>query len=267
MGRKALLISLVTLLFMLAPGSASLALGFATSAIDIAFPRHRGILPFEEALAPRLIKVRFEGTISQITPVPNSENVIWNVADVDVVITPDTLITPDGYQASVGDQARIEAVYQSGQFFGLDVSIHVGPITAQPIEFTGIIESIQGGENIELSIGGTRVVTSAATEIVGDGLQVGNLAQVTGDLRADKSILAHRIDTSSPDIAAVSVEFEDEIADIQQEYWLLGDLDRPSEWRKVWIANAEIPNQGHVGLAAEVRGYKRQDGSIDATNI
>ena len=266
MGRKAFLISVATLLFLLVPGSASIALTLETTDIGSAFPRHRGILPFEEALAPRLIKVRFEGTILQITPVPTGENAIWNVSDVDVTITPDTLIVPAGYHASVGDLARIEAIYRNGHFIGLNVSIHVGPITAQPIEFTGTIEGIQIGEDTELVVGGTRVVATTATEILGD-LVVGYLAQVTGELRADKSILAHRIDTSSPDIAAVNVEFEEEIVDIQAEYWLFGDLDRPSEWQKVWIANAEIPNQGHVGLSAEVQGYKRQDGSIDATSI
>ena len=266
MGRKALLISLVTLLLMLIPGSASLALSLA-SRIDVAPPRYGGILPLEETPAPRLVKVRFEGTISQITPIPDSEDVVWNVGDVDVTITAETVIAPDGYQATVGDKARVEAIMRRGRLVGLEVSIHVGPIIAQPIEFTGVIESIQGSENVELVIGGVRVATTATTEFVGERLQVGSLAQVTGDLQADKSILAYRIDTSSPDTAAVSVEFEDEIRDIQAEYWLLGALGHPSEWRKVWIANAEIPNQGHVGLAAEVQGYKRQDGSIDATHI
>ena len=250
MGRKALLISLAIACFLLLPRSASQA---------VSIDQKRGTLPYIQVSPPRPIQVRFEGIISEITTL--DPNRIWRIAGVNILVTANTEVLPVGYPPSVGDRARVEALHQNGQLVGQRITIDIGPIEARIVEFQGAITSIQAGEpGPELVIAGTRVLTTKDTLVMGD-LALGFLARVRGELLPDDSVLASEINTESPSVADRNVEFEDEIVQIQPSYWYFGDRNRSEEeWIKVWVTNAEIPNQGRVGLTAEVRGVKQQDG-------
>jgi len=216
---------------------------------------------------PRPMKVRFEGEISSITTVPETGDEVWMVAGVEVIITEDTIVAPQGYQAAVGDWAKVKAVRGiDGTIVAEYVDIRISAIEASNFEFRGPIESIEEtslASEIELVVGGTRVLADDNTEIIGD-LVVGYVAEVAGELRADGVVLAHRIATLSPEDAETSVEFKGEIKGINADWWLV-------EWEDatvtVWKTEAQIEGTPFVTLLAAVRGFRRGDGSVNATMI
>jgi hypothetical protein len=265
---RTILIPLILSLSLLVQGSSGSAPALGLAESDAPALCRASLLPLAETMAPREIKARFEGTITSQLPSPGGSDEIWTIADVDVLITPQTIIEPQGYQAAPGDQAQVIATHSGGGYCGLSVTVRVGAIAALPVEFQGVIQEIIAGQEItELEIKGTRVILDASSEVIGK-LAVGLLARVIGDKQGDASVLARSVATESEQEASVSVELEDQIIAVEVEHWVLGDPDAdPEQHVKIWTGNAEIVNQAHVGLTAQVRGYRRADDSVDASTI
>ena len=210
---------------------------------------------------PRLVKVRFEGRISSMLPMSGAGNALWTVADEEVLVVAATIIEPEGYQPVVGDWALVHATQaDGGPLVAERIQVRISAIEAAPYEFRGIIEVVEGqGAGQALVVSGAKVVTDGETQITGE-IVVGYVAEVSGELRVDGSVLARRIATSSPGDAAERVELEGIIEEMQAEWWTVAGV-------RVWTANAEIPRQGHVGLTAEVSGIQQADGSVRGTYI
>lgn len=261
MVRTLMLISLA-LLLLLPYGSAVQATGLTEAGPT-------NVHSFVESPAPgsrtylqnvRPTRIRFEGTVTQITP--SEEGAHWIVSGVEITVTPVTLITPQGYQVGVGDWVRVKGVrVGEGPILAEEIHAQVGAIEAALIEFRGVIESTESQSDgaTKLVVSGRVVISSRSTEVEGD-LVVGYLAEVRGEAQADGVVFARRIVSSPPATVQQTVEFEGRIEQMQIDWWLIGGI-------KVWIAGAEIPRQGMVGLSAEVKGRQRADGSVDAAVI
>lgn len=216
--------------------------------------------------AARPIPVRFEGLIEDMVTLSGQE-AVWTVDGQSLVVNAETVIEPVGYPVAEGDWVKVNATGTPEQLIADHINVRIGAIEAPPFEFVGAIETIQDeGGALTLIVAGTRVLTDEQTEVIGE-LAVGHVAQVVGDQQPDRSVLARQINTESPQDALAAVQFEDEITEIQDDYWFFGDPNRPENWVKVWIVDAEIPVQGHVGLSAEVSGTRLADGSVKATRI
>jgi hypothetical protein len=186
------------------------------------------------------------------------------VDDTEILVVAETMITPADYAVAVGDWVQVKAIQKEGQaLVAQEIQVSLGAIETRTTEFVGTIERISGKE---LVIADTSVVQDAETAVSGE-LVVGNVAYVYGILQTDRSVLARQIEADPPQVRSQSVQLENVIVDMQPEWWWLGDAERPETWIKVWTTDAEIPTPGHVGLFAEVTGYRREDGSVDATLI
>lgn len=260
MGRKISWITWLVLALFLLPGSAIHAAWGPAAYQD------------PQVSPSRLIAVRFEGVISEIHSNAETGDETWIVADVEVIVAEETVITPAGYEAAVGDWARVTAVYLTeDMLLARHVHIRIGAIQAAPYEFRGPIEAVEGsGEEREIVVAGLRVAINAETEVSGE-LRVGYVATVAGERLPSGIIRALQVATLSPQEAATLVEVKGWIKELHEEWWLLSldeDIGNDSETDlKVWIADAEIPRQGHIGLGADVKGYRRPDGSLAATYI
>ncbi|NLS78808.1 MAG: hypothetical protein GXY76_16260 [Chloroflexi bacterium] len=236
----------------------------ANVAVDQTLVWHAGAntrVSLSAVTPPRPTKVRFEGRISAMTPVGGAGDVLWTVAGQDVLVIASTVVEPAGYQPVIGDWALVYASGDgSGSLVAERIQVRIGAIEATPYELRGNIEAIEGaGSALRLTVSGAKVVTDGETQIVGE-IALGRIADVRGERRADGSVLARRIVTSAPGEAAQQVEFEGVIEAMQGDWWTVSGT-------RVWIAGAEIPRQGHVGLTAEVSGAQQADGSVRATYI
>ena len=275
MVRKQWLILFIVLFLFAASGSAGTAAGGQNSdfrtGLETHFPPENGFLlsvaSGASVLSSRPIKVRFEGAVSQITIPPEGMPEIWIVAGIEVTINGNTVIVPPGYRTVVGDWVQVKAIRNTdGSFLAEQVHVRIGATGAAPIEFRGLIESIEAiGDNSDrLVISGITVIRNPDTQVEGE-LRVGLVAQVRGDQQANGEVLARRIVTSPPDAVPTNVEFEGEIRELQSEWWLIAlDVQRVV---KVWITEAQIEGTPRVGLMVEVRGQQREDGSVSASLI
>jgi len=255
------LISLLLICLFLLPGPTGEAAGGERPNIRPVAQSEAPTPPHTQRLLEvRPVRVRFEGYITQI--MPQEEGAMWEVAGVQVMVNDTTVIAPEGYAPTVGDWGRITALHRENlPLLAESVAIRLAPIGATAVEFRGVIESMQAQADdiIQLVVSGTTVLKTRNTSVEGE-LRVGHVAQVIGALQADGVVIASRIAALAPDTAAQLVEFEGTIEEIHETWWLV-------EGVKVWIAGAQIPRQGHVGLTAEVTGIYRNDGSVDASFI
>ncbi len=280
MARKQWLILIIVLSLFAVSGSAGKAAGGQNSDFRMGLETHflaengplLSIASSASVLSTRPTRVRFEGAISQITIPPEGMPEIWIVAGTVVTINADTVIAPPGYRTIVGDWVQVKAIRNGdGSFVAEHVHVRIGATGAVPIEFRGLIESIEAiGDNADrLVVAGIRVIRGPDTQVEGE-LRVGLVAQVRGDQQANGEVLARWITTSSPETIPTTVEFEGEIREMQNDWWLIAlDGERLDDERvvKVWITDAQIEGTPRVGLMAEVRGRQREDGSVSASVI
>jgi hypothetical protein len=261
MVRTLLLISLA-LLLLLPFGSAVQATGLTDAGPTSVHSALASPAPLSRMYLQnvRPIRVRFEGTVTQISPSETSAQ--WIVSGVEITVISATLVTPQDYQVTVGDWVQVKGVrVGEGPILAEEIHAQVGAIEAALVEFRGVIESIepQPGDVTMLIVSGRAVIRGRSTEVEGD-LVLGYLAEVRGEAQTDGVVFARRIVSSPPETVQRIVEFEGLIEQIQIDWWTIGGI-------RVWIAGAEIPRQGMVGLSAEVKGRQRNDGSVDAAMI
>jgi len=214
----------------------------------------------------------FRGVIEAL---PNTAGFIgdWTVSGRTVRVSAATKIEQEDGQVVVGATVEVEGLLQTdGSVAAEEIEVESGP--GMEYKFTGVVEELPDtmGRIGDWKVSGTVVHVGAATVIKQDGapVAVGVKVEVKGARRADGSVDAYKIEVKSDmDGGNGMVVFRGTVESLPDT------PDRLGEWsvggRKVNVtSNTRIKSDMGpiaVGFFVQVTGSKRQDGSIDATNI
>ena len=221
---------------------------------------------------PRPIKIKLEGTITQIDQsAPGSSYLIF-VDATQLSVTPDTVIMPEGSKLEVGRMVVVNATLVD--VIPVATYIYVRSEEANiPIEFRGQISSLSADQNglapqsdadppQQWIIAGKRVEVSKAT--VTGIPAVGHYAHVKGWLLPYSKVQATAIRVWDPAVVAALFELEGIIEEMATE--------RPAIWRIDGLSGivdekTEIVGTPTVGAIAEVSGHRGDDGTLTFTAI
>ena len=200
---------------------------------------------------PRLIKIKIEGTLSQVDKADLDGRYLVVLADTPVLVTEETVIEPEKKLAP-GDMVIVNATLEGETPVATYILIR-NDATNQ-IEFRGEIlslpESLSAGQDVEWVVGGKDVEVSRAV-VIGQPI-VGHYAHVTGWLQAYGRVRATHIRIWDPAEIAARFEFEGIIEDIPgvPGNWTIGGVRGQVDARTL------ITGEPAVGDVVEVRGRR-----------
>ena len=215
----------------------------------------------------RPISIKLEGTIKSITDLSEGQQ-LWQVAGIDVLITPETEMEPVGHVAREEDYAVIQATIEGEQIVATYVRIQTDDdaLVQNDLEFRGLISAGPTGvavrrlkQSTEWTIGGRQVELDSKAQVIGTPA-VGLYAHVKGRLLRSGKVKANWVKIMDPVELAAKFELKGRIQEIAS--------DRPGYWtidgvRGVVSEDTEIEGTPVVGAVAEVRGSRQQrDGQL-----
>lgn len=127
------------------------------------------------------------------------------------------------------------------------------------VEFEGPIESLSDNTWV---VNGITVAINAATTVRGTP-ELGLIAEVQGILQADGSVLAQSITVKGPGVTP-QVDIEGIVEKIEAKYWIVAGTTVYVDAR-TFIDDSRAPAE--VGMWAQVRAYRRLDGTLLALRI
>lgn len=193
----------------------------------------------------------------------------WVVGDVEVCITPETII--EG-QPKVGVPASVRAQWLEECWQALEIAVYASMDEGTEVEFEGVIEAI--GQSLWV-VSGVAVEVDEDTTIVGEP-EVGRIAEVTAFLDSDGRLWAEHILVLSEDDPQI-VEFGGLISaigtDRLPQEWEITRLEPGTAVSEVVVQVAEntLVDQSRAvatpGMWAEVTAYRENDGDLQARRI
>jgi hypothetical protein len=200
---------------------------------------------------PRLVEVRIEGRISEIT------SQYWTINGRRVMIQAGTSVNQSRAQAQIDGWATVIANQQEdGTLLAREIVVWRGPdVPPEPKEFQGVIEAIQDGW---WTIAARSVIVNGDTVIEGEP-RVGLSAVVKAEQHADGRLVARHIVIESP--VEKVVQLAGIINAIEGDRWVIAG--------QVVLITAETQIEGspRVGVIAEVEAVVTADGTLRARRV
>jgi len=212
----------------------------------------------------------FRGVIESL---PNTPGFIgdWMVSGRKVSVTAATEIEKDDGPVVVGATVEVEGLAQNdGSVMAEEIEVESGP--GKEYSFTGAVEELPDtmGRIGDWKVSGTVVHVTAATMIKQESapVAIGVKVEVKGARRADGSIDAYKIEVKfDMDGANGTVVFRGTVESLPDTAGRIGEWSVGGRKVNVTAATSIKPSNVGVGFYVQVRGSKRQDGSIDAVDI
>jgi hypothetical protein len=189
--------------------------------------------------------VRFQGIIESI----GADT--WVISGQSVLLTDATVIDQSAGKATEGASVWVIAERREGLLIATSITVEAP--APEIYQFSGIIESIQGGV---WTIAGDHLSASDAI-VSGDPARVGCLAHVSALRYPDGSLVVESILVECGELR----DIEGVLVSKNGDLWQVGNTT-------VTVTGAEITGaQPEIGYWVEVRGYLQPDGSVLATWI
>ncbi len=180
----------------------------------------------------------------------------WIICNRVVLVTENTSIQG---QPEIGALAEVKGIRMAGDaVLARSIRVIVASAYAE-VEFEGAIESIA---ETDWTVNGITVTLSPVTVIRGVP-ELGRGAEVKGVLQPDGSVLAQVITIKGSE-STVQVDIEGLVEEIEPTSWLVAGT-RVSIGTGTFIDDSRAPAE--VGMWAQIRALRRQDGSLLALRI
>jgi len=210
-------------------------------------------------MPPEATPVRFEGTIERIDRNAPREPYHIFVRGEPILVTLETVITPEGHVLKEGDYVGVDATSQSAGYVATTVLVMEDE---SRIEFRGIITKLPpqlfGGTDNDWLIAGKSVEVTTKDNVYGVP-GVGQYAHVTGWVWASGRIKAERIDVLDPTEIVATFEFKGSIQEISStdpESWTIGGVQGRVD------ANTDRTGEMQVGTVVRARGRRLSDNQV-----
>jgi hypothetical protein len=196
----------------------------------------------------------------------------WMVSGRTVHVTAATHIEQEKGPIAVNAFVEVKGTLRTdGTVDATKIEVEAAPGAAEKIRFEGIIQGLPpGGLLGDWTVSGRAVHVTAATRIQQEKgpVALGATIEVEGFLRTDGSVDATKIEVEAAPSAAVEIEFHGIIEKLPPS-GLIGDWLVSGRTVHVTAATRISPEKGPVtvGAPAQVKGFLRTDGSVDATKI
>lgn len=180
----------------------------------------------------------------------------WIVCNRVVLITENTTIQG---RPEIGSLAEVKGIRMAGDaVLARSIRVVVASAYAE-VEFEGAIESVA---DTVWTVNGITVTLSAVTVIRGVP-EMGRAAEVKGALQPDGSVLAQVITVKGAE-STTQVDIEGLVEQIEATSWLVAGT-RVAIGTNTFIDDSRAPAE--VGMWAQIRALRRQDGSLLALRI
>jgi hypothetical protein len=180
----------------------------------------------------------------------------WIVCNRVVLITENTTIQG---RPEIGSLAEVKGIRMAGDaVLARSIRVVVASAYAE-VEFEGAIESVA---DTVWTVNGITVTLSAVTVIRGVP-ELGRAAEVKGALQPDGSVLAQVITVKGAE-STTQVDIEGLVEEIEATSWLVAGT-RVAIGTSTFIDDSRAPAE--VGMWAQIRALRRQDGSLLALRI
>lgn len=177
----------------------------------------------------------------------------WIVGDQSFIIDERTAVVGD---PQVGDWVRVEGHIGQDHTRIADWIILLRRSPAGRFQMRGLVEAIG---DVEWLVNGQTVLISDSVEI-DEGIQTGDMVQVTGELLPGGSLQAEEIRKISPDLG-LPLEFTGVLQAIGEDIWRVSELE-------VWITEDTLLAENLApGILVRVRGWIQDTGVITASSI
>jgi hypothetical protein len=180
----------------------------------------------------------------------------WIVCNRVVLITENTTIQG---RPEIGSLAEVKGIRMAGDaVLARSIRVVVASAYAE-VEFEGAIESVA---DTVWTVNGITVTLSPVTVIRGVP-EMGRAAEVKGALQPDGSVLAQVITVKGAE-STTQVDIEGLVEEIEATSWLVAGT-RVAIGTSTFIDDSRAPAE--VGMWAQIRALRRQDGSLLALRI
>jgi len=222
----------------------------ATARVDGEGGLHAETISLQLPSSPSGYGVEFRGLIEEI----NAR--YWLVSKQLVFVTENTRIQG---RPEIGALAEVKGLNLFDDIVLARTIKVIVPDRYAEVEFEGTIENIT--EHLWV-IGGVTVTISPVTVIQG-APAVGLLAEVQGVLQPDGSVLAQQISVSDAG-PTPQTDIEGLVESIETTYWMIAGTTVFID-SQTFIDDSQAP--ADVGMWAQVRALRRQDGTLLALRI
>lgn len=180
----------------------------------------------------------------------------WIVCNRMVLITENTTIQG---RPEIGALAEVKGVrLPADTVLARSIKVVVASPYAE-VEFEGPIETLSNNVWV---INGITVAINVVTVIRGTP-ELGLIAEVQGILQPDGSVLAQSITVKGPGVT-LQVDIEGIVEQIEAKYWVVAETTVYVDAR-TFVDESRAPAE--VGMWAQVRAYRRLDGTLLALRI
>jgi len=225
------------------------------------------------ALPPGPMVVDFRGVI-QALPATTDMTGDWTVDGRTIQVTSSTTIDQSQGVAAVGAFVEVEGTLQSdGSVDAISIKVLVPSPVSVAVDFEGVIVSLPADTSFvgDWTVNQAVVHVSSSTTIDQSkgAVALGDLVEVKGQLRADKSVDATSIVVLSTTPPALRVEFIGVVQTLPSDSNFIGDWEVSG--RTVHVTSATMIDETRgmpaVGAVVLVEGIAEADGSVDASRI